>query len=189
MARPSRTDYFALDPRLVEKRLRLRPLYKGRAVGFNVDEVRLPDGGRAIREYLDHHGAVGVLPFLDKETVILVRQFRYPIGEVTLEIPAGKLDPRESHLACIKRELREETGYTARRIRHILDFWPTCAFSNELIRLYIADGLTPGRHAPDQDEFIEAVAVPYREALDMVYQRRIRDSKTMITLLAARRFL
>jgi len=186
MAFRKKPDYFAPDPALVEKRLRLRPLYRGRSVDFCADEVRLPDGGRATREYLHHHGAVGVLPFLDRRTVVLVRQFRYPVGEVTLELPAGKLDPGESRLACVKRELREETGYTARRIRHLLDYWPTPAFSDELLRLYWADGLVPGRHAPDRDEFIAAVAVPYRKALDLVWRGRIRDSKTVIALLAAR---
>ena len=179
-------DYFAPDPSLVEKRLRVRPIYHGRAVAFHADQVTLPDGKKAIREYLHHHGAVGVLPFLDKKTIVLVRQYRYPVGEVTLELPAGKLDIGEAHLACIKRELREETGYTARRIRHLIDYWPTPAFSNELLKLYIADGLTPGRHSPDQDEFIEAVIIPYKEALDLVWKGRIRDSKTVIALLAAR---
>ncbi len=186
MARPSRPDYFFPDPALVEKKVRLRTVYKGRCVGFNVDDVRLPNGRLAKREYLDHHGAVGVLPFLDRRTVILVRQFRYPVGRVTLEIPAGKLDAGESHLTCVKRELREETGYTARRIRHLIDYWPTPAFSNELLRLYTAEGLSPGRHSPDNDEFIEAVAVPLREALSLVRLGRIRDSKTVIALLAAR---
>jgi ADP-ribose pyrophosphatase len=189
MAPSKKTGYFALDSRLVEKRLRLKPVYKGRAVAFHVDTVRLPNGKTAVREYLHHHGAVGVLPFLDRRTVVLVRQYRYPVGEVTLEMPAGKLEAGEDRLACIKRELREETGYTARRIRHLLDYWPTCAFSDELLRLYIADGLTPGRHSPDSDEFIEAVAVPYQEALGLVWKGRIKDSKTIIALLAARRFI
>lgn len=189
MCPPKKTDYFFPDPGLVEKRLRLNPVYKGRAVGFHVDTVRLPNGKKAAREYLHHHGAVGVLPFLDKKTVVLVRQYRYPIGEVTLEMPAGKLDPGEDRLACVKRELREETGYSARRIRHLLDYWPTCAFSDELLRLYIADGLKPGKVSPDHDEFIEAVAVPYKEALGLVWKGRIKDSKTVIALLAARRFI
>ncbi|MDD5629720.1 MAG: NUDIX hydrolase [Elusimicrobia bacterium] len=183
---PQRPDYFFPDPGLVERRIRLKPLYRGRAVSFHVDDIRLPNGRTATREYLHHHGAVGVLPFLDQDTVVLVRQYRYPVGEVTLEMPAGKLDPGENHLACIKRELREETGYTARRIRHLIDYWPTCAFSDELLRLYIADGLRPGQGAPDHDEFIEAVAVPFREALRLVWKGRIKDSKTIIALLAAR---
>lgn len=186
MSRPRKPDYFAPDPGLVERRTRLRTVYRGRAVSFNADDILLPNGRKACREYLFHHGAVGVLPFLDPKTVVLVRQFRYPVGRVTLELPAGKLDRGEAHLACIRRELREETGYTARRIRHLIDFWPTPAFSNELLRIYAAEGLVRGRCCPDHDEFIEAVALPYREALGLVWSGKIKDSKTVIALLAAR---
>ncbi|MFA6002863.1 MAG: NUDIX hydrolase [Elusimicrobiota bacterium] len=185
MTQKNEPDYFFPDPGLVEKRVRVRTIYRGRAVDFNVDKVALPNGRPATREYLNHHGAVGVLPFLDPHTVVLVRQYRYPVGKVTLEMPAGKLDPKETHLTCLRRELREETGYTARRITHLLDFWPTPAFSNELIKLYLAEGLTPGRHCPDHDEFIEAVALPLKEALGLVYRGLIQDSKTVIALLAA----
>ncbi|MDD5658213.1 MAG: NUDIX hydrolase, partial [Elusimicrobia bacterium] len=155
------------------------------AVAFHVDEVRLPNGKKATREYLFHHGAVGVLPFLDANTIVLVRQYRYPVGRVTLELPAGKLDRGESRLCCIRRELREETGYAARRIRHLLDYWPTPAFSNELLRLYVAEGLVAGRRCPDHDEFIEAVTIPFAKALALVRRGHIRDSKTVIALLAA----
>ena len=184
MAHAPKPDYFFPDPALVEKRLRLKPLYKSRSVDFHVDDILLPNGSRGQRAYLHHRGAVGVLPFLDPRTVVLVRQYRYPVGEVTLELPAGKLDPEESMLSCIKRELREETGYTARKIRHLIDFWPTPAFSTELLRIYIAEGLVPGRRSPDHDEFLEAVALPFKEALTLVRQGRIRDSKTVIALLA-----
>ncbi|MBI5240333.1 MAG: NUDIX hydrolase [Elusimicrobia bacterium] len=187
--RAKKPDYFFPDPGLMEERVRLNPEYQGRAVAFHVDTVRLPNGRTATREYLHHHGAVGVLPFLDKDTVVLVRQYRYPVGEVTLEMPAGKLDAGEKHIICIKRELREETGYTAKRIKHLLDFWPTCAFSDECIRLYIATGLKPGKVSPDHDEFIEAVAIKYKDALDLVWEGHIKDSKTVIALLAARRSL
>lgn len=185
MANKKKPDYFFPDPGLVEKRVKVHTLYSGRAVDFNVDKVTLPNGRPATREYLNHHGAVGVLPFLDPRTVVLVRQYRYPVGKVTLEMPAGKLDPKETHQTCLKRELREETGYTARRITHLLDYWPTPAFSNELIKLYLAEDLTPGKHSPDHDEFIEAVALPFQEALDLVYSGLIQDSKTVIALLAA----
>jgi ADP-ribose pyrophosphatase len=87
-------------------------------------------------------------------------------------------------LSCIKRELREETGYTARKIRHLIDFWPTPAFSSELLRVYVARGLVPGRRSLDHDEFLEVVTLPFREALGLVRSGRIRDSKTVIALLA-----
>lgn len=177
-------DYLAMDPRLVESLVKKVPVYKGKSVNFNVDRIRLPNGKEATREYLDHPGAVGVLPFLDKKTVVLVRQYRYPVGEVTLEMPAGKLDKGEKPLACIRRELEEETGYTARWVKPLIDYWPTPAFANELLHLYVATGLKAGKSRPDDDEFIEAVVMPFRDALGLVRSGKIRDSKTVIGLLA-----
>lgn len=180
------SDLFAADPRLVEKRLRKNRVYSGRAVDFCVDEVRLPDGGRATREYLDHPGAVGVVPLLPDGRVVLVRQYRYPVGEVTLELPAGKFEKgsRESILSCVRRELREETGYTAKTLTPLIEYWPTCAFANELLHLFVAEGLTPGELSPDEDEFIEKVELPFEEALALVRRGRIKDSKTIIGLQA-----
>lgn len=177
-------DYFRRDPALVEKRVRKVPVYKGKMVDFCVDQVSLPNGKAATREYLDHPGAVGVLPFLDGERIVLVRQYRYPVEEVTLEMPAGKLDRGERPLPCVRRELEEETGYTARKIRRLLDYWPTPAFANEVLHLYVATGLRPGKFAPDDDEFIAPVVMPFSEALDLVRKGKIKDSKTVIGLLA-----
>ena len=115
---------------------------------------------------------------------MLVRQYRFPVRRTTLEIPAGKFDGRENPLACIRRELREETGYSARKIKKLLDFWPTPAFANERLTIYLAEGLIPGALDPDPDEFLEVVVLPFREALRMVRCGRIRDSKTVIGLLA-----
>lgn len=174
----------ARDRRLVETLLRSNLVYRGKIVDLRVDEVRLPDGRGATREYLDHPGAVGILPFLDPRTVVLVRQYRHPVRAVTLEIPAGKLDGEEPIGSCLRRELLEETGYTARRIRPLLNYWPTSAFANEVLHLFIAEGLTPGRRAPDEDEFLEVVVLPLRKALGLVRSGRIKDSKTIIALLA-----
>ena len=137
-----------------------------------------------MREYLDHPGAVAVVPFLDPQTVVLVRQYRFPVRQVTLEIPAGKLDRGEGVLKCLHRELREETGYTAAKATALLRYWPTPAFANELLHIYTAEGLLPGRHRPDDDEFIDVKIVPFSKALSMVRSGKIRDSKTVIGLLA-----
>ena len=170
---------------LVETFIRKRPVYRGNAVNFCVDQVRLPNGRTAQREYLDHPGAVGVVPFLDKATVVLVKQYRYPVREATYEIPAGKLvHRREDPRACLERELREETGYTAGRIRRLLTYWPTPAFSDEVLHLYVATALKPGRVSPDEDEFLEPVRVPFDKAMDWVFSGKIRDSKTVIALMA-----
>lgn len=172
------------DARLIETLVRKNPIYRGKSVDFRVDTIRLPDGKTATREYLDHPGAVGVVPFLDPRTVVLVRQYRHPVGEITLELPAGKLDAGESPLACLRRELREETGYAAGRVKPLIDYWPTPAFANEVLHLYVAERLTEGRHEPDADEFLEVVRMPFDKALGLVRSGKIQDSKTVIGLLA-----
>lgn len=172
------------DAGLIETFVRKKRIWRGRAVNFDVDTVRLPDGKLATREFLNHPGAVGVVPFLDKDTIVMVRQYRHPVGEVTLELPAGKLDKGENRLACVKRELAEETGYTAKSIKPLINYWPTPAFADEVLYLYTATGLKAGKIHADEDEFIEAVHVPFKKALAMVKDGRIRDSKTVIAILA-----
>lgn len=172
------------DRGLVEDFVRSKRIWNGNAVDFRVDTVRLPNGKLATREYMDHPGAVGVVPFLNKDTVVMVRQYRHPVREVTLELPAGKLDKGERPLYCVRRELAEETGYTARRIKPLIQYWPTAAFANEVLHLYIAEGLRPGRMHADEDEFIECVKLPFKKAVEMVRRGDIRDSKTVIGLLA-----
>src|ERR1700683_5479821 len=105
--------------------------HQGRAVGFRIDRIRLPDGRTAQREYLTHPGAVGVLAFEPGGKILLVKQYRYPVGEFTFEMPAGKLSAGEDPLECVKRELEEEAGYRAKRIKKMVAFWPTAAFSDE----------------------------------------------------------
>lgn len=158
----------------------------GKAVGYRVDEVRLPNGHNATREYLDHPGAVAVIPLLAPDKIIMVRQYRYPVDEITLEIPAGKLDMREAPLLCVKRELEEETGYRAGRIRKILSFWPTSSFANEIIHIYVADKLTRGQAHPDDDEFLSCEVWSLKKVYDEIDRGRIKDAKTLIALMALR---
>lgn len=171
-----------------EKLVRKKLLHRGRAVSFWVDTVRLSTGLEATREYMGHPGAVGVVPILTEQgmasRVVLVRQYRHPVGELTLELPAGKLDKKEKLLPCVRRELEEETGYRAKRIEKLMSFWPTCAFSDEVIYLYTARGLHKGRFRPDDDELIEPVILPLSETLRLIKTGRIKDSKTIIGLLA-----
>lgn len=172
------------DSDLVERLVQKRTVYRGKSIDLRVDVVRLPDDKTATREFLDHPGAVGIVPFLDRDTVVMVRQYRHPVGEITLELPAGKLDHGEPIMTCLRRELREETGYTARKITPLLHYWPTPAFANEILHLYVAEGLRPGRMRTDEDEFLECVTVPFKKAFEMVRRGRIRDSKTVIGILA-----
>ena len=174
----------SVDAGLIETFVSSKRIWRGRAVDFRVDTVRLPNGKLATREFMDHPGAVGIVPFVDKDTVVMVRQYRHPVGKVTLEFPAGKLDKGESIMTCLKRELREETGYTARKITPMIQYWPTAAFANEVLYLYKAEGLKPGKMNTDDDEFLQCVTVPFRKALRMVKTGAIRDSKTVIGLLS-----
>ena len=169
---------------LFEKHLKTKRVYQGNAVDFCVSEVRLPNGRTATREYLDHPGAVGIVPFIDRETIVMVRQYRYPVRKVTLEIPAGKLSKGENPLFCARRELKEETGYSGGKLEPLLSYWPTPAFANEILHLFIARQIKPGTSSPDDDEFIDKTVISLRDALKLLYRGKIKDSKTVIALLA-----
>lgn len=157
--------------------------YQGQAVGFRCDRISLPQGAIGQREYLTHPGAVGVLAFKTPRQILLVKQYRYPVREFTYEIPAGKLSKKESPLACVRRELEEETGFRAHRLRKLLTYWPTSAFSNEAIHLYLAQGLTATRMDPDEDEFLELIIVSPGRLEAMIRSGHVRDSKTLIAYL------
>ena len=168
---------------LFEKQLKRRKIFSGNAVNFRADLIRLPDGKTASREFIDHPGAVAILPVLENGDVILVRQYRYPVGSATLEIPAGKLHSKKDPLLPRARaELREETGYAAAKLKKILSFWPSTAFSNELLHVYLATGLRPGAQAPDEDEFINVETLPFKNAVRMIKTGEIKDAKTIIAL-------
>lgn len=168
--------------KFTEKAYKKEKVYLGKAVDFCNDVVILPNKEKATREYLDHPGAVAVVPFLNKTDIIFVKQFRYPVNQVTYEIPAGKLDKKEPLIKCVRRELKEETGYSAKTIKKLLSFWPTPAFSNEVLHIYTASGLSEGNNCPDEDEFVETAVLSYKEALEMIKKGRIKDSKTIIAL-------
>ncbi len=172
--------------KLKEKFIRNLKHVAGKAVHFRIDEVRLPNGKRASREYLDHPGAVAVLAFPSPGKILMVKQFRHPVREVTWEIPAGKLAKGENPLACVKRELEEETGFKAGRIKRLISFWPTAAFANEVIHIYIATKLTKGVFNPDEDEFLGCEVWPVAKALRAIRSGKIKDSKTLIAVLAVR---
>lgn len=154
-------------------------------VDFRADTVTLPNGKKATREFVDHPGAVAVLPVLPDGRIIFVRQFRYPVGEATLEIPAGKLNSAsDSLLKRVKAELKEETGYTAAKIEPLLSFWATPAFSSEVLHIFTACGLRCGAPDPDEDEFINIEILPFEEAWKLVRKNVIKDAKTIIALQA-----
>lgn len=170
---------------LFEKPLKRRKIFSGAAVNFRADVIRLPDGKTATREFMDHPGAVAVLPVLENGDLVMVRQYRYPVGAATLEIPAGKLhSKKDPPPARARAELREETGYTAAGLEKLLVFWPTPAFSNELLHVYLATGLKPGAAAPDEDEFIRVETMPLKKVIRLVRTGKIKDAKTIIAIQA-----
>ena len=161
-------------------------IYDGVIVHLYKDTVQLPNGNPATREVIRHIGAVAVVPVTDDGNVIVERQFRYPLHEVITEIPAGKLDSAaEDRLSAAKRELREETGYTADNWQELGDFHPTPAYCDENITLYLATGLHLGQRELDEDEFLNVVAVPLEELVADIMAGRITDGKTQTAILKA----
>ena len=154
------------------------------------DTVELPNGHSATREVIRHVGAVGVVPLTDDGKVIVERQFRYPLNRVITEIPAGKLDSfTEDRLSAAKRELEEETGYTAREWISMGDYYPTPAYCDERITLYLARGLELGTRHLDEDEFLNFEAVPLTDLVEDVMAGRITDGKTQVAILKTARLL
>src|SRR6185295_18861489 len=145
------------------------------------DIVKLPDGGTATREYVIHPGAVVIVPLLDDGRVLLERQFRYPVQRVMIEFPAGKLDVAgEDKLACAKRELLEETGYTAREWAHAGELHPVISYSTEFIDIWFCRGLALAQAKLDDEEFLEVITMTPQELFDGCRDGAITDSKTLI---------
>lgn len=173
---------------LFEKKISSRQIFDGKIVKLFVDEVELPDGQHATREIVRHPGAVCVVPLTDEGEVVMVRQFRYPFGEVLLEIPAGKLEPGEDPLEAVKRELEEESGAVANKIEHLGEIYTTVAIFDEKIQLYIATELNFINAHPDEDEFLEVEKIPLKKLVEMVMRGEIKDAKTQIAILKAEKY-
>ena len=178
------------DESIMEKNLSRERVFDG--IILHIDHLtnKLPNGKAAKREVAMHVGASAVLPVDADGSVYLVRQFRAPIDQVLLEIPAGKLDyVDEDRLLAAKRELKEETGLEAEKWLHLTDTFTTPGFSNERISLYLAQKLRHGKSSPDEDEFLNVVKLPFEEALAMVMRGEIRDAKTQIALCMAQNLI
>jgi len=172
----------ALDQHLREHRLDGEVLTEGGFLELRKDLVRLPDGSSATREYIQHVGAVAVIPLLDDGRIVLVRQFRYPVGRVLLELPAGKLDAGESVLSCGQRELLEETGYRAAEWAFAGAIHNAAAYSSESIHLWFARGLQAGEQRLDAGEFLEVVRHTEAELDAFAARGELPDVKTLIGL-------
>lgn len=174
-----------MDEDLKEKFLCSENVFDGELLKVKKDTVSLPNGKTATREWIEHPGAVAVVPICNDGKIALVRQFRYPVGKVMLEVPAGKLDSGEDPDDSVLRELKEETGYTAKKIRKLTSIVTTPGFSNEVIHLYIAEDLITGKQCPDEDEFIHVVKYTREEIKDMIQNGKINDAKSILALLLA----
>jgi ADP-ribose pyrophosphatase len=169
-----------MDTHLKETRIDSQIAYDGDFLKVQRDTVRLPDGRPTVREYIRHPGAVVILPLFDDGRVLLERQFRYPLDRVFIELPAGKIDPHEDPLACAKRELQEETGYTATDWKFVCTIHNAIAYSDEHLDLFLARGLTAGERRLDDGEFLETITASVADMLDWVRVGKITDVKTVI---------
>ena len=171
---------------LEEVMIAAEEIYDGHVVHLYKDTVRLPNGNAATRETVRHIGAVAIVPMTDDGKVIVERQFRYPLGRVITEIPAGKLDSKtEDRLAAAKRELEEETGVTADEWIDLGDYYPAAAYTDERITMYLAKGLHQGIRNLDEDEFLNVMAVDLEALVQDVLSGNITDGKTQAALLKA----
>ena len=175
------------DEHLIEKKVSSENVFDGVLLHVYKDKIELPNGNEAVREYIKHQGAVCVVPLTDEMEVVAVKQYRYPIGRVTIEIPAGKLDAGENILDAAKRELSEETGVESADIEYIGGLYPSVAYTDEIIHMYVAKNLVYGEAHTDDDEFLNVVKIPLKEFVQMVMDGQIQDSKTMAAILKVAR--
>ena len=172
-----------------EKKITSRTAYRGGMLTVNEDEVRLPDGSTALREYVMHPGAAIILPLFDDGSVLLERQFRYALGQHFYELPAGKLEPDEPALETAKRELLEETGYVAAQWRELGRLHPCIGYSDERIDFFLARKLEFRGAKLDEGEFLETLRIPLAEGVDWIRGGRITDAKTILGLFWAEKLL
>ena len=160
-------------------------LVKGNLLHAKRDTVRLPNGIETQREYILHPGAVLIIPVLPDGQLVMERQFRYPLHRTFIEFPAGKIDPDEDPLQTGKRELLEETGYTAQSWQLLTQLHPCIGYSNEIIHIYLAQALSLGTSNLDKDEHLEIFTIPFAQAMEAMRKGEISDGKTMIALFWA----
>ncbi|NJP39948.1 NUDIX hydrolase [Oscillospiraceae bacterium HV4-5-C5C] len=172
-----------------EKKLKDECVFKGRVFEVHVAQVQLPDGREARRDLVLHHGGACVIPVDADGQVCLVEQYRIATAQTLLEVPAGKLEAGENPLDCARRELAEETGYTAGRIISLGSCWTSPGFSSERLYLYLALDLKKGRQHLDEGEFLSCRVIPLSEAVGMVLDGTICDAKSQIAILKAKQYL
>lgn len=174
---------------LIEHTLSSQTIASGGMLNVRRDQVRLPNGNTSQREYVIHPGAVVVVPLLANGHIVLERQFRYPLRQAFIELPAGKIDAGEDILVTGQRELLEETGYTASEWIKLGHQHPCIGYSNEIIHMYLARGLAAGANQLDADEHLEVFDLPFKQAIAMIQNGEITDGKTIVALFFAEKYL
>ena len=169
--------------RLKETKISSEQKFSGRLIDLYLDQVELPNGETTTREWIDHPGAVCLIPILPDGKICLIRQFRYGPREEFIEIPAGKLDAGEAPLDCAYRELEEETGYRTNKLTFLTNIHPAIGFSNEKMWMYLAEELELSKKKLDEDEFLELLPTPLNKALEWVFSGKITDVKTIIGIM------
>lgn len=168
-----------------ERTVSVKHVYKGNIINVDLVTVTLPNGRTATRDIVRHPGASAIIPLNEKGEIYMVKQYRKPLETVSLEIPAGKLDPGEEPLVCAKRELMEETGLKAGEIIHVASIHSTPGFSDEILHMYAAVGLVEGKSCADIDEFISTEKYKVEDLIKMILSGKITDAKSIIGIFMA----
>ncbi|MDK2871913.1 MAG: ADP-ribose pyrophosphatase [bacterium] len=167
----------------MEKTLNRMLIYAGKVLNLRVDEVILEDGKKAKREVVEHKGAAVIIPVLDDGKIVTVRQYRYPVGEELIELPAGTLEKEEAPIDAAKRELLEETGYMAKDVQELACFYSSPGFCNEKMHLFLATNLVEGAQKLESDEKVQVEVYSVDELKEMIRKGEIKDAKTIAGIL------
>jgi ADP-ribose pyrophosphatase len=178
-----------LNKKLHEERLGSKKIFNGKILGLYHDTVRLPNGRTASREKITHPGAVAMVPVTSDNNILLVKQYRYPVSDITIEIPAGKLAVGEDPESCAERELTEEIGAVGGEIHLLSSFFTTPGYCDEILYLFIATGFKRSDNNLDEDEFLEIMEVKMEESVLWIKEGKIKDCKTIAGILMARDYL
>ncbi|MCX5751174.1 MAG: NUDIX hydrolase [Candidatus Saganbacteria bacterium] len=175
--------------KLKEKLIKTKYIYKGRIINLRCDEVKMPNGKVAGREVIEHRGAVAVVALTEKKEVLLVKQYRHPTRRELWEIPAGIPEKGENGIAAAKRELEEETGFKAQKVKELCWAYASPGYSSEIIKYYFAEGLAKTAQDLDEDELVVAHAFHFSKVLSMIKTGKIKDNKTILAILFVKEFV
>lgn len=163
-------------------------IYKGAILNLRRDKVTVTGGGTSYREIVEHNGGAVAAAITSDNKMIMVRQFRKAVEQTVLEVPAGKIEAGEDPLDTMRRELKEETGYTAGKLTLLTDMWPSVGYTSEKLYIYLAQDLMPGEPEPDDNEAIDILEMPINDVYNMVLNSEIKDAKTIVAVLLAKKY-